>query len=299
MKKGTILISVLIVISICTTLAVFINEKSLSSYSSVNNLHYEYQGAIFAMTAMTALESVFKFDNANYDGAEDIWNLIPPIPIDNGFITAYIHPLNSRFPINSLSIKDEEVRRRFSEGFNKLMEKHEITTGDSNDLMNWLGTGFISSQRLDENNAPYNIKGATMNTLAELAYVPGFENNYKQVSKYLSIGESNYKINLNLASEELITSLFPELEPYVTDILEARSDGDFKDISAIYKIMGDHEQENYNAILPYIDVKSSMFYVKIELNIGDTFKFYHILYERNGKNIKPVKYIEGGNIDYY
>ncbi len=299
MKKGTILISVLIIISICTTLAVFINEKSLSSYSSVNNLHYEYQGAIFAMTAMTALETVFKFDDANYDGTEDIWNLIPPIPIDNGFLTAYIHPLNSRFPINSLSIKDEEVRRRFSDGFNKLMEKHELTTGDSSDLMNWLGTGFISSQRIDENNAPYNVKGAIMNTLAELAYVPGFESNYKQVSKHLSIGEKNYKINLNLASEELITSLFPELEPYITDILEARSEGDFKDVSAIYKIMGDHEQENYNAILPYIDVKSSMFYVKMELNIGDTFKFYHILYERTGKNIKPVKYIEGGNIDYY
>lgn len=299
MRKGTILITVLVIISVCTTLALFINEKSISSFSSVNNLHYEYQGAIYVMTAMVALETVFKYDDTASDGAEDIWNLIPPIPVENGFLTAYIHPLNARFPVNALSIKDEEGRKRFVDGFNKLVARLEIDTGSVDDLMNWLGSGYVSSLRLDENNAPYNIKGNIMNTLAELAYIPNFENNYKQLSKHLSIGESNYKINLNLASEDVILSLVPELEPYIADILEARSKEDFKDVSAIYKIMGDHAQEEYNAILPYIDVKSSMFYVKMELNIGDTFKFYHILFQRSGKSIKAIKYIEGANIDYF
>ncbi len=299
MKKGSILITVLVVISVCTSLALFINEKSTSSYGAVNDLHYEYQGAIFAMTAMKALETVFQYDDANYDSLNDIWNTIPPIPVEKGFITAYIHPLNSRFPINALSVTNEETRRRYEDGFNNLMRKLNIDNIDADEIKNWVGSGIVTSQRIDINNTPYNVKGSPMNSLAELAYVPEFESVAKNISKHLSIGESGYKINMNIASENVIVSILPELEPYISDILEARSNEDFKDISAIYKIMGDHAQETYNSILPFMDVKSNMFYVKMELNIGDTYKYYHILFQRNGKSIKAVKYIEGGNIEYF
>ena len=57
----------------------------------------------------------------------------------------------------------------------------------------------------------------------------------------------------------------------------------FKDVSAIYNLMGSAMQEEYSKILPYIDVKSSLFYVKIELNIGEDNLYYHLLVKRNGK----------------
>ncbi len=298
-KKGSILITALVVISLCTSLALFIHEKSTGSYGAVADLQDEYQGAIYAMTAVAAIESVFSYDDAKSDGREDLWNSIPPIPVDKGFLTVHIAPLNARFPVNALSQDNETLRERYETGFEKLMTLLEFENADFRDLEDWLGTGNVSSERFDENNTPYSTKGAALNTLAELAYIPAFENNYKELSKYLSIGESGYKININLAPEEVILAVLPELEPYISDILSAREEEDFKDVSDIYEIMGSSAQEEYNAILPYFDVKSSMFYVKIELNVGEDNKYYHILFRRSGKSAKPVKYIEGGNIEYY
>ena len=85
---------------------------------------------------------------------------------------------------------------------------------------------------------------------------------------YVSIAGDNNKINLNMASVEVIKAFVPELEPYVEDIISTRETEPFKDISAIYQLMGSAMQDEYSKILPYIDVKSSLFYIKLELNIG-------------------------------
>ena len=299
MKRGSILITVLVVISLCTTLALFIHEKSTASYGAVSELQNEYQGAIYAMTAITALENIFYYDDTKSYGHEDLWNMIPPIPVKNGFITAFITPINAKFPVNALSQDNETIRERYQRGFDELMNKLDFMDANSQEIMDWVGTGTVTGERFDENNTPYSMKGEALNTLAELAYIPGFSDNYKSLSKYLSIGEPEYKININLASEEVILSILPELEPYIADIISAREDEDFKDVSAIYRIMGENAQETYNDILPYFDVKSSMFYVKMELNIGDEYKYYHVLLRRNGKSVKAIKYVEGGNIEYY
>ena len=298
-KKGSILITVLIVISLCTSIALFIHEKSTASYAAVADLQNEYQGAIYAMTAISAIAGVFSFDDAKYDGKEDLWNTIPPIPVDKGFLTVRITPLNAKFPVNALSQNNKALRERYETGFERLMTLTEQDNADLSSLKSYLGSGDISDRRFDENNAPYSAKGAPLDTLAELMYIPTFGDNYKTLSEYLSVGESGYKININLASEEVILAVLPELEPYITDILSAREEKDFKNVSDIYEIMGSSAQETYSAILPYFDVKSSMFYVKIELNIGDNNKYYHILFRRSGKTAKPVKYIEGSSIEYF
>ena len=37
----------------------------------------------------------------------------------------------------------------------------------------------------------------------------------------------------------------------------------------------------------------------ITLNIGDDNIYYHLLVQRKGTNVSPVKYIEGNNIEYF
>ena len=299
MKKGSILITVLIIITICTTVALFIHERAVSSYGTVIGLQYDYQGAIYAMTAIQALEAAFKYDDKPYDSSESIWNQIPPIPVENGFLNAFIRPLNAKLPLAPLAIDNETVRERYVNGFNKLKDKLELTECDTDRLIQWVGVGNPSTERFDESGSPYNIKSSQLQTLAELAYIPTFKNEYKKLSEYVSIAGDGNKINLNVASEDVITSLVPELEPYVKEIIEKREEEPLKNISDLYQIMGSSMQEVYSKILPYVDVKSSLFYAKLELNIGDEFRYYHVLLQRNGKSVKPIKYIEGGNIEYF
>ncbi len=268
MKKGSILVTVLIIIAACTTLVLFIHEKTMNAYGTVITLQNDYQGAIYAMTATQALEMAFQYDEETYDSSSDIWAQIPPIPLDNGFMTVYMTPLNSKVPLAGLVSNDE-------------------------------GLSDPTGERFDENSAPYSAKSSQLQTLAELAFIPSFKDEYKKLTHYVSIAGDSNKINLNMASAEVIKAYVPELEPYVEDIISTRETEPFKDVSAIYQLMGSAMQDEYSKILPYIDVKSSLFYIKLELNIGDDNIYYHLLVQRNGTNVSPVKYIEGNSIDYF
>ena len=299
MKKGSILVTVMVVVTACTSLALFIHEKTLAAYGTVISLQNDYQGAIYAMTAIEALEMAFQYDEASYDAADDIWTQIPTIPLDNGFMTITMKPLNAKVPMATLNSKDEDVKERATNALNELMRQLEITEPDIYELLTWVGASDPTGERFDENGAPYSMKSAQLQTLAELALLPSFQTDYKKLIPYVSIAGDGNKINVNLASKEVIDAYVPELAPYTDQIISTRETEPFKDVSAVYNIMGAAMQDEYSKILPYIDVKSSLFYIKIELNIGDDNIYYHLLVQRNGSSVSPLKYIEGNNIDYF
>lgn len=299
MKKGSILVTVMVVVTACTSLALFINEKTLAAYGTVISLQNDYQGAIYAMTAIEALEMAFQYDEASYDAADDIWTQIPTIPLDNGFMTITMKPLNAKVPMATLNSKDEDVKERATNALNELMRQLEITEPDIYELLTWVGASDPTGERFDENGAPYSMKSAQLQTLAELALLPSFQTDYKKLIPYISIAGDGNKINVNLASKEVIDAYVPELAPYTDQIISTRETEPFKDVSAVYNIMGAAMQDEYSKILPYIDVKSSLFYIKLELNIGDDNIYYHLLVQRNGASVSPLKYIEGNSIDYF
>lgn len=299
MKQGSILVTVLIIIAACTTLVLFIHEKTMTAYGTVITLQNDYQGAIYAMTAIEALEMAFQYDEESYDATSDIWAQIPPIPLDNGFMTVYMLPLNAKVPLAALVSNDENLRERAENAVTTLIRDLDLTEANIYDLQTWVGSSDPTGERFDENSAPYSSKSSQLQTLAELAFIPSFKDEYKKLTPYVSIAGDNNKINLNMASKQVISAYVPELEPYVEEIISTREEEPFKDISAIYQIMGAAMQDEYSKILPYIDVKSSLFYIKLELNIGDDNIYYHLLVQRNGTNISPIKYIEGNSIDYF
>ena len=168
MKKGSILVTVMVVVTACTSLALFINEKTLAAYGTVISLQNDYQGAIYAMTAIEALEMAFQYDEASYDAADDIWTQIPTIPLDNGFMTITMKPLNAKVPMATLNSKDEDVKERATNALNELMRQLEITEPDIYELLTWVGASDPTGERFDENGAPYSMKSAQLRTLAEL-----------------------------------------------------------------------------------------------------------------------------------
>ncbi len=299
MKKGSILITVMIIIAASTTLALFIHEKTVNSFGTVISLYNDYQGAIYAMTAIEALEMAFQYDEAGYDGQQDIWMQIPPVPLDNGFMNVHMIPLNSKIPLATLSSKDEDTRKRAEEALREILSELNLKEPDIYELLTWVGASDPTGERFDENSAPYSMKSTALQTLAEMAFIPSFKTDYKAITPFVSIGGDGNKININLASKEVISAYVPELKPYVEDIINIRKDTPFKDVSALYNLMGSAMQDEYSKILPFVDVKSSLFYIKLELNIGDDNIYYHLLVKRNGSSVSTIKYIEGNSIDYF
>ncbi len=299
LKEGSVLISVIIIIAVALSLVIVVYERTTSSYSSVVKQQYEYQKAIYSVTAVEALKSLFKYDNTRYDGQTDIWNAVPPIPIQDGFLTITITPVNAKFPINGLANANEEIRDRYADAFRTLLEEKELPIDIVDDTLSYLGTGYLNAALVDESSSPYGYRGGKLQSLAEAFYIPAIGVEFNKVAEFASMGDPNGKVNLNFASREVIVALIPELEPYVDAIITARDENDLEDVSDVYELMGGSSQDTYNTALNFFDVKSQYFYVKIEIIIQDDISYYHILFDKNGTNASIIKYIEGGSIEYF
>lgn len=299
LRQGSILITVIIVVSISITLATYIYEQAIKSYGVVLSQQNEYQGAIYAMTVIKALEVIFEYDTTRSDGPGDVWNLIPAIPVDNGFLTITLRPINAKFPLNSLANDNEEIRDRYARALDILLSDNNMSSDIRYDIESYLGTGNPTSERIDTSSSPYNYKGAKLSSLAEAYYITSIGDNFNQLTEFVSMGDPNSKINLNFVSREIMVAIIPELEPFADAIITAREESDLTDVSEIYNIIGIGSQDVYTTTLNFFDVKSIYMYAKLELTIGDNTQFYHVLYNKNGNKVTPIKYIEGGSIDYF
>jgi type II secretory pathway component PulK len=122
---------------------------------------------------------------------------------------------------------------------------------------------------------------------------------YRDLSQYITTGEVAPKININMAEAIVIRAMLPELEPFIDRIIEERAENPFRNKDAVYAILGQGNRDIYNKILPFFDVKSTLFYVRIEVNILDGVQNYHALMQRSGNSMTVLRYIEGGNLDYF
>lgn len=313
-RKGSILLVVLIVIAASTSITLFMHEKAMNAFGTVTTLQSEYQGAIYAMTAIQALEMAFIIDQNDYDGKDELWNTIPPIAVGNGFLNITISPLNAKLPLSPLGVKvdptnmeESERIRRYETAFTEILDKYELKNVQLYELKSWMGSGFENYQKVDEYGKEYSVKGKPLETLAELAYIPTFDFAFNKISKYVSIGEEGEnkdKVNVNFADADVIKTLVPEISNSVEEIIKKRDEEPFTDTSAIWKLVSGGGQSGdsadlLNTINKYLTVKSSMFHVKIELEVGTDSFFYHLLVKRENKKVKPIKYIEGYNVDYF
>jgi type II secretory pathway component PulK len=286
-------------------MAVF--ERAGESYREVLDRQGDAQGAIYAGSALRVAQYLMGKNNAAYDASDSLWTFIPPIPVNNGFVAITIQAADDRLPVNSLAESDEKKSERIRNAFEKLFLDSELDLEDADQwrsLHDWVVASDavplamnIFSTEFNREGTPYTAKHAPLTTLYEIRLVPGFPKIYKELAQYICMGEREPKININFASEPVISALIPELEPYAANIVAARNEEPFTSKDDIYKLIGN--QEAYTAALPFFDVKSTFFYVKIEVSILESVWFYHALMKRNGNRYAIMNYIEGKDVVYF
>jgi hypothetical protein len=52
-------------------------------------------------------------------------------------------------------------------------------------------------------------------------------------------------------------------------------------------------------VVDLLTVKSTTFYIKININMADVDFYYHVLLQRNQNNANVVKFFKGANKDFY
>jgi type II secretory pathway component PulK len=301
-KRGSVLLTVLMVIAFSLGVGMSVFERSGAAYREVVDRQGDTQGAIYAASALKVAQTLMGMNNTSYDAADSLWTFIPPIPVNNGYVNITIQAADGRLPINSLAETDDNKTKRIHAAFEKLFLSLEY--GDQwENLRDWvvsddaIAMSEVFSAEFNREGTPYTAKHAPLDSLYEIRLLPGFPKIYNELAKHLCVGDREPKININFASEQIISALIPELEPYAASIVAAREEVPFASKDELYKLIG--SQEAYTAALPFFDVKSIYFYVKIEVNILESVWFYHALLKRNGNRYSIMNYIEGKDVIYF
>ncbi|MDR2870785.1 MAG: general secretion pathway protein GspK [Deferribacteraceae bacterium] len=306
MRRGSVLIVVLVMTAFILSVVMMTFEKSADTYAGVVGVQAENQGGIYVSSIATAIKTLMALDNADFDGVNDEWTVIPTIPVEGGYVSVQLKVADDRIPVNALTQpRDSAGYTRVVTAFDKLFTELELDSMLWHGIHDWVRPAdneppliLTPAERYNPEGNGYTAKHKPLESLAELRLVPNIAREYNRLSNFLCMGgETTPHININFAPPEVISAFLPELESYVDQIVELRAEEPFQNKDALYTIMSDRTA--YTAILPYFDVKSSLFYAKVELNLAAENYYYHILFRRNGTSMNVAAYIEGRPINYF
>jgi general secretion pathway protein K len=296
-NKGSVLIFILIFIAFSLGVVTVMHQRAGNALTSSSFLQFEHQSSIYAMSAVEAVRELLEDDDNSYDYDGEIWAILPPFPVPNGFITITVEPVNGRLSLNR--IEGDNSSENYFEACKKTLTTLTLDEFICASIKDWIDTDGDTSSGGEENfsylvdGKSYKTKNGKLETLRELYYINGAKENIATLQQHFT-NEGEEKLNLNFVTREALIGMVPDLENYADSIISYRTGNIYKNVSNLLDA-ATMPTDIYNTSLRYLGVKSSLFYVKTEVSLNDKSRFYHILIRRDGSRTSVVKYIEGND----
>ncbi|TYB33075.1 MAG: general secretion pathway protein GspK [Flexistipes sinusarabici] len=303
-RKGTVVIFVLFVIAFASSIIINLSERSVNSYEEVNDVYLMNQAYIYGKTAVKIVKNLIEDDDFKEDSRDDDWFNIPMYPLQKGYISIKITPLNSKININDINSSNDSLSKRMASAWDGLMQEYEFndteTTSDflkdriDNDTK--ISPTGIELERYDYLGNTYQTKNEKLSTLTELTLIN--KELYPAMKNHFTVIAEDKQININFVNENTLKYYLPELGFYAEDIIDYREFNDYTDVSQI-RNAAPIPDELYVTMVPFLTVKSSNFYIKINVHLSQKDFYYHALLKRNQNNAKVTKFFKGTNKDYF
>jgi len=303
-KKGSVLIFVLIFIAFAASTVLLTHERSTKSMMEATDDFYENQAHIYAMTALTAVIETMKEDNNTYDSPREDWGLIPMVEIPYGYISVDIKPLNSKIAINNMLDTTATISARYMDACKNIAVEMETDSLDCAEIKDYADTdtevteGGAEGVTYERNGITFRTPNRPFSSLYELRLLMNNNEEFDRVKDHLTVYSPEKSININFANAITIKAFIPELAPYADDIVKYAEANTFKDPSNI-KEAASIPQDVFLAALPFISVKSTLFYVKTEVTLNDTSRYYHAIIKKDGTHVEVENFLAGLNGQYY
>jgi general secretion pathway protein K len=289
-KKGSVLLIVLIIISVTLALSVSLATKNTDTYAKVTTIKNIIQSNIIAYTAAKSVLQVIQEDDNGQDSRDDIWAFPFSYEKDNILVEIAVNPLNAKVNLNNLYSGKEDITERIMQYFDLISEDRDIDISIFHTIKDYIDNDTESSpfgsenSYLLKNGRELNIKNNKLYSLYEISLFADNES-YRVINGFFTAAPyEDEKININFASQYIIEYYLPEIESYAEDIVGYRETNIFNDVSEL-RVATSIPDEIYLKILPYITVKSNDFYVRINIDIYGNLYYYHVLIDRE-KGIK-------------
>ncbi|PLX68505.1 MAG: hypothetical protein C0603_04955 [Denitrovibrio sp.] len=265
---------------------------------------FENQAHVYSMTALTAIIETMKDDNNAYDSKNEDWALVPIVEVPYGFISVDIKPLNAKIAINGMANSDEELATRYLNACTTIANETEADSLECEVVKDYIDAdtevsyGGAEGVTYERNGVLFRTKNKPLSSLYELRMLMNDNEQFNTVKDYLTVYSPEKAININFVSALTLKAFVPEIEDYADEIVDYAKTQEYKDPSNIKEAV-DIPQDIYLKILPFLTVKSTLFYVKTEVTLNDKPRYYHALIQKDGTTAEVVNFLAGLNGQYY
>jgi general secretion pathway protein K len=277
------LVLTLLVLVLLVTAVLEFDRSTRTMVKAAGNFRDGMKAFHLATSGIAAAQALLKDDLVRHGGRDDLTELwatpLPPYPLGDGTVAAWIQDEGGKINVNTLVTPDgrKPSKPLAIEQLKELFRLKGLDPAPVDAIVDWLDRDEIEEpsgaesayyERLDR---PYRCRNGRMDTLAELHLVKGISDEvYRTISPYLTVYTSDESINVNTADPVVLQTLpvpgqdsavaFPLDDEQVETIVDARpfaAKGDLSKVPGMTSAV-------VSQLLPRITVASSVFSVYAE-----------------------------------
>lgn len=247
-QRGVAVITAMLVVAIGTIIAVNLLWQGTLDLRRAEAALAADQGMMLVQGAEAWAADILRQDLVDSPEADHLgeqWAFeLPPLPVDGGVITGRIEDLQGRFNLNNLIGNDGRESQLARRQFERLLFNVEVDPGLAGAVVDWLDAD--TDQRFPSGgedatysgaDPPYRTANSMITSVSELMAIAGFDReSYRQLAPYVAALPNGTKLNVNTASEVVLSSLSDDIDLATAgSLVDERAGAEFVDIDATFE----------------------------------------------------------------
>ena len=297
-RSGFVLVSVLMVLAVLVACTVGYSWFARMQLHRISNQRFALGSRSIAYAAVLQVAKGLDLDENDYDSYREEWFGRHPVPVDGlGMVTVDIKPLDDLFPINHLFLPDGVTLR------NEMRDSWErIWHERGQDTLGTVILDFLDKDRkprLGSYERDYFVNGDICD-LSELSIIDGFPDGLIAGQpgmpglSHLFTPWCSDKININVASPQVLLMLDDMGSREVSEIIEARRSESITSLDDLMKL-NSFPEESLPKIMNMVAFRSTYFEVSVTASGSEdeTPLTYSAILKKNGSaGVTIVKWEE-------
>jgi general secretion pathway protein K len=274
-QRGVALITAVLVVAIGTMIAVNLMWQGTLDLRRAEAALAADQGLLYVQGAEAWAADILRqdlVDSPDADHLAEPWAIeLPPLPVEGGMIMGKLEDLQGRFNLNNLVRPNGTEKQIAREQFERLLSNLEIDARLAGPVVDWLDPDtnlrFPSGGEdvtYIAQDPPYRTANSMITSPSELMSIPGFDREtYQRLAPYVTVLPNGTKLNVNTASDVVLSSLSANIDIATAgDLVEERAGAEFVDIDATFSGLVDPD------MLPELDGVSEHFLLTATVTLG-------------------------------
>jgi general secretion pathway protein K len=301
-EHGAALVTTLLAVTLLTVVVIEFAYSSQIDYSLAQNALKALQATYLARSGVNLAIRVLKKDSEASLGVdslgEDWAHALPPLPAGQGVVMVRVSDEQGKLNLNALRNTNGTINGPWREVAERVFALRGLDSGLLDPVLDWLdGDDFPEPRGAERDHylgltPPYTPRNGLFLTLGELGRVEGFTPVVRaRLDEVITVLPSNStQVNVNTAPVEILTALFPTLDPKLLDqFLVSRGETPVHGANELRERLG-LDPRSFSDVLQLITVRSEFFAISAVATVEPVSQALAVVVQRRATTLTPISW---------